>query len=97
MEFESEVGRGDENDTDLLRASTFTACWLRFSRLVSLFFAFATSFVTLSAIIEFIRGVLALFSFSINVFTSEVSFEICLFLREVAIAAEARSFLRWLS
>ena len=62
-----------------------------------LIFAFSTSFVTLSAIIEFIIGALTLFSFSINVFTSEVSFEVCLFLREVAMAAEARSFLRLLS
>ena len=40
LEFGSEVGRGDkEKDTALSRDSVFTANWLRFSRLVSLFFA----------------------------------------------------------
>ena len=97
MEFGSEVGRGDAKDVALLRASVFTACWLQFSRCVILFFAFATLFVTFSVIIAFMRGALTLFSFSINVFTSEVSFEVCLFLREAAMAAESRSFLRLLS
>ena len=95
VELGSEVGGEDAKDTALLRASILNACQLRFARCVILFFSFATLFVTLSTIIEFTRGALTLFSFSINVFTSEVSFEVFLFLREAAMTAEARSFLRF--